>query len=698
MAKWSERFRRDKGAAKDNERKDERAARLNEREQSEQPRNVADINPYKDVLAGILRRPDGYGLPDGAPAQDTRQAIPAAQVLEQMRAEPVKRMTQERVKKAWDTLLKYKAGKNRLEARLVEVEQWWKLRHWEWMQEQGARDDMQTASAWLFNVIISKHADGIQSIPEANILPREEGDKQTAKSLSSIIPCVLDQNEFEEVYSEVLWQKLKGGTGAYGVFWDSNKLNGLGDISIQRVNLLHLFWEPGIKDIQKSQNVFLIEFVDKELLKQQYPQLADSTLSKPIGIRKFLTEDHVSDEDKAYVVDWYYHSYHNGKKLLHYCKFVGDTILYATEDQPELAERGLYDHGLFPFVLDSLFPVEGSPCGFGYIDVCKGAQEQIDILNQAVVRNTLVNAIPRYFVRSDGGVNEKEFMDFTRPVVHVTGNLGSDSVTPIVAPALNANCMSMITSKIGELKETSGNTDSSNGITQNSSQAASAIAALQEASGKTSRASTMSAYRAFCKVVNQVIELIRQFYDLPRQFRITGELGEEQYLYFDNRGMQPQAQGVDFGMDMGYRLPVFDVKVSAQTKTAYSKNSQNELALSLYGNGVFNPQMSDQALMLLDMMDFDGKDELIQKVSANGTLLQQMAMYQQIALQLASQYDPALAEQLAQSIMGGTAAADARGMQGEMVSLDKGGGGAGGSITKMNNAREQAQQSARPDV
>ena len=631
--------------------------------------------------------------------QEKPIGVPVEDVLSSMQREPVKRMTQERINKAYDILLKYKAGKARLESRLVEVEQWWKIRHWEWMQEKGAKNDMKTASAWLFNVIISKHADGIQSIPEANVLPREENDKPTAKSLSAIIPCVLEQNEFDETYSDVLWQKLKGGTGAYGVFWDASKLNGLGDISVQRVNLLHLFWEPGIKDIQKSQNVFHIEPVDKEVLKQQYPQLEGDALSKPMSLRKFITEDRTSEEDKAYVVDWYYHSYNGGKKVLHYCKFVGDTILYATEDNPELAERGLYDHGQYPFVLDALFPVEGSPCGFGYIDVCKGAQEQIDIINRAVIRNTLANAIPRYFVRADGGVNEEEFMDFTRSVVHVTGTMGTDSVMPIQPPVLNGNCITMIDNKIGELKETSGNTDSSNGITQNSSQAASAIAALQEASGKVSRASTMSAYRAFTRLVNQIIELIRQFYDLPRQFRITGELGEETFMSFDNRMMQPQPQGMDFGIDMGYRLPVFDVKVSAQTKTAYSKNSQNELALALYGNGVFNPQMADQALMLLDMMDFDGKDELMQKVSANGTLLQQMAMYQQMALQLASQVDPALAEQIAQGIMTGASAQQSKGMPvGKQPDLNNEDGGAGGSMTKLNNARDRAQQTAQPNA
>ena len=102
-------------------------------------------------------------------------------------AKKVTKITDERLAKARLTLERYKSGKARLEQRLIEVEQWWKIRHWEWMQEQGARDDMKTSSGWLFNVIVSKHADGIQSIPEANILPREQQDKPTAKMLSAVI-------------------------------------------------------------------------------------------------------------------------------------------------------------------------------------------------------------------------------------------------------------------------------------------------------------------------------------------------------------------------------------------------------------------------------------------------------------------------------------------------------------------------------
>ena len=63
------------------------------------------------------------------------------------------------------------------------------------------------------------------------------------------MPVILEQNDFEETYSDVLWQKLQQGTGIYGVFWDKDKLGGLGDIAIRKIDALNIFWEPGISDI-----------------------------------------------------------------------------------------------------------------------------------------------------------------------------------------------------------------------------------------------------------------------------------------------------------------------------------------------------------------------------------------------------------------------------------------------------------------
>ena len=111
------------------------------------------------------------------------------------------------------------------------------------------------------------------------------------------------------------------------------------------------------------------------------------------------------------------------------------------------------------------------------------------------------------------------------------------------------------------------------------------------------------------------------------------------------------------GVDMGYRLPMFDVEVTAQKQSPYSKMSQNELALQFFGAGFFNPQMADQALACLDMMDFDRKQFIMQKISQNGGMYQQMMMMQQQMLMMASELDKVkgtnMAEQMAMGMQGG---------------------------------------------
>ena len=554
----------------------------------------------------------------------------------------------EQIQKANLTLQKYKEGKANLEKKIVDNEQWYKLRHWECMR--GNKDEIQPTSAWLFNCIANKHADAMDNFPSPNILPREEGDKGEAEMLTSIVPVILDQCEFEQTYSDVWMYKLKTGTGVYGVFWNKEKLNGLGDVDIRKVDLINLFWEPGITDIQKSRNVFHVELADNDVLTSIYPQLEGKLGGNTLNVAKYIYDDTVDTNNKTAVVDWYYKK--GGK--LHYCKYVNDVVLFATENEmqpkmnemgepvgPAMAETGWYSHGEYPFIFDTLFQVEGTPCGFGYIDVGKNAQEYIDRGNQAIMMNMLANTKPRYFIRSDGSVNEKEYADMTKDFIHVDGNLGQDSVLPVQGKPLNNVYVETINNKIDELKETTGNRDISTGGTTSGVTAASAIAAMQEAGSKLSRDNNKAAYRSFRKLCLMVIELIRQFYDMPRCFRILGENGTMRYVQYSNAGIVPQSQGMDFGRDMGYRLPLFDIEVTAQKQSPYSKMSQNELALQFFGQGFFNPQVADQALACLDMMDFDRKEFIMQKIAQNGGMYQQMMMMQQQMMMLGAMVDQA---------------------------------------------------------
>ena len=556
-------------------------------------------------------------------------------------------------------------------------------------RRQGSKkQQVEPVSAWLLNSIANKHADAMDNFPAPNILPREPGDVKEARQLSAIVPVVLEQAGFEATYSEGWWDKIIGGTAIYGVFWDGSKLGGRGDIAVEPVDILNLFWEPGVTKIQNSANVFHVKLEDNAALEQAYPELSGKLGGNGLDISKYVYDDTVDTTEKSVVVDWYYKKKQDKKTVLHYCKFVGDTVLYATENENG---EGWYDHGKYPFVFDPMFRVKGTPCGFGYIDIGKGAQEYIDRGDQAVMQNMLSNAKPRYFVRSDGSVNEQEYADMTKDFVHTDGNLGQDSILPVVGKVLNSIYLNVLDRKVDELKETTGNRDVSTGGSTSGVTAASAIAAMQEAGSKLSRDGNKAAYRAFREVVELVVELIRQFYDLPRQFRILGENGREDFVSYTNAGIKPVYQGMEMGVDMGYRLPVFDIEITAEKASPYSKLSQNELALQFFGAGFFNPQMTDQALACLEMMDFDGKEQIMQRISTNGTLYQRLMMAQQQAVAMAQLVDMKLGTNYAMQLLGG-----AQGTQQPMPGSVPDIGNSGGESSVTANARKEAADRAAP--
>ena len=525
---------------------------------------------------------------------------------------------EDQVAESLELLKKYKQSKTTLESRIVDNEQWFKMRHWE--QLRGS-DSNENASAWLFNSIANKHADAMDNYPAVSCLPREASDEKTAEILSQILPVIFERNDFEKIYSDAWWYKLKAGTAVYGIFWNPLKNNGLGDVEIKQVDILNLFWEPGIKNIQKSKNIFHVELMDNDTLVSLYPQLKEKLGSSNIEIAHYVYDDNVDTSEKSAVIDRYYKVIRNGVETLHYCKMCNGQLLYASENDPAYAQRGFYDHGKYPFVFDTLFVEEGTPCGFGYIDIMKDAQKQIDMLSNSLVKNASMATTPRYFINSSGAVNEEEFADWSNNFVHVSGsNLGEDSIRQIKVSGIPEIYLGILNSKIDELKETSGNRDFSQGGVSSGVTAASAIAALQEAGSKLTRDMVKSGFRAFSELNSFAIELIRQFYDEPRFFRILGNNGEQQFISYDNSKLRLQKSAADFGEGVNMRKPIFDIKVSAEKASPFSKISQNELALQLYGAGMFNPENRSQALLAISMMDFEGKSALCAKLGAGVNL------------------------------------------------------------------------------
>ena len=565
---------------------------------------TADESPGGESLAGVL---------DGEPAIGEKKISEAMAILE-----------------------KYKSAKASLDKRIIDNEEWYKLGHWKQYGNRVMEGKRAPSTGWLFNSIANKHADAMDNYPSPNVLPRAEDDEAAAQALSSVLPVVLEQADYEQVYSDTWWRKLKQGTGVKGVFWDPEQRGGVGEIAIRPMNLLMLYWEPGVDDIQASPHFFSLSLADTAQLESRWPQLAGHTASV-LDVPHYIHDGGLDTSNKSVVVDWYYKKLSpEGRSVLHYCKFCNGVVLYASENDPALAERGFYDHGRYPFVFDALFMEEDSPAGFGYIDVMKECQTAIDKMNHAMDENVLLSSRQRYVLSDTAGVNEEELTDLSRDIIHVVGRLNDDSFRPLQTAGLQGNSLSYRQSRIEELKEISGNRDMTQGGTAGGVTAASAIAALQEAGSKLSRDMLKSAYRAFAKQCYLIIELIRQFYDEQRVFRIVGESGESRFVPFSAQALRAVPGGSVGGVELGSREPIFDIVVSAAKKSTFSRLSQNETAKECYQLGFFKPENADAALAALEMMDFEGIEKVRQRVRQNGTLAQQLARMQQQMAQMAA--------------------------------------------------------------
>ena len=378
------------------------------------------------------------------------------------------------IRGAMEELLRWQKANEDFFARVEDEENFYRLRVAPRAFRNSDGERFAPTSAWLLNTILQKHADLMEHMPAATCLAREPGDEQDAEALSAILPVILERCNFEQTYSDNMWFKLKHGVCAYGVFWNNELENGLGDVDVRRVDMRNLHFQPGVRDIQRSRAVYYTERVGAAELRARYPQF-DTVGS--IGDLPGVCCVDETGEEQVLVVDWYYKKRTpEGRVVLHYCKFAGDTVLFATENEKGY-ENGWYEHGEYPFVLDVLYPIEGEGVGFGIIALGRDPQVYIDRMDRNLLEYMDWATRVRFFCKKNTGVSEQEFADLSRRIVEVEGDPDEERLRQIRVENLDPIWLNLKTAKINELKETTANRDLLQGAPDGGVTAAAAIAA-----------------------------------------------------------------------------------------------------------------------------------------------------------------------------------------------------------------------------
>ena len=579
-------------------------------------------NPYVGLY-------DGFG--EEVPALG---AGPAAGIPETAgQTEGMKKIGVAEIQLANGRLQKYKSAKTKLDTLIRDAEQWFAMAQ---KKYDGKRKREIRRTNWLMSSIVQKHADFMDNVPEVTVLPREKSDQASADALTGMLPAIMERGKWEETYNTCCWHKVKYGFGVYAVLFDTNASNGIGDIAYRAIDPLTIFWEPGVKDLQDSRDVFIVSIQALEDVKRQYanvPEVAElnaGVTEQPL----YLHDNTVDTSDKVSVIDWYY------KKdgAVHLTKYVGDVVLSSTEND---GAAGIYADGRYPFVIDRFLPDETGPAGIGLYQLGIDTQKDLDDTNDLFMRSLRIGSRPRYFSASQGGVNEEEFRDLDCDIVHVAGaTLDDRYLRPIDVQPLPAIFENLYEAKVNELKENTYNREVNAGGSSGT-RTASGIAALQEAGSKTSRDAIRNTYRAFMTIVDMTIERIREFYDAPRSYRILGPNGESEYQIFDNSQIAGGSLG-DFGEELGQRKPIFDYDVRISKQSVYARAANNQEIMSFYQMGFFKPENAREALACLDVLQLDNKGKLTEIIKQNSLLEQFKAQILPVLLQAAGQVDPQL--------------------------------------------------------
>ncbi|MBQ2248914.1 MAG: hypothetical protein II326_01955, partial [Clostridia bacterium] len=264
-----------------------------------------------------------------------------------------KKVGKEQIEKARAKLEMFKDAKGTINETIKYNEQWFRRRYQEYFKDgtEGAAaikgdtvpsqkgEIVSPNSAWLFNSILNYHADAMDNFPRANVLAREQGDELEAYKLSLVLPAILQRMDFEQVYDDNQYTKGYQGWCVYWMGWDKDANGGKGDLYVKRGQLLNLYWDQEVSNIQDSSDVFYLHQVDRDELLRDHPELEAELTADDRDFQRQPDNPTNAQPTKATVVDWYYKKRNKaGKRVLHYCRFASDTVLYATENDKELSE------------------------------------------------------------------------------------------------------------------------------------------------------------------------------------------------------------------------------------------------------------------------------------------------------------------------------------------------------------------------
>lgn len=474
---------------------------------------------------------------------------------------------------------------------------------------------LQTLKSTLNNCV----ADQMDNLPEAVMLPETPEMQNTAEDLTDVVRFVLAQNHYEGLHRRRVEDCFITGTSVTQIAWDADMDSGRGNVALVRWPVEAFLWDPVAEDIQDARALIKVSWHPLSWYVARYPDRAkyvgaEEYAHNGVGVPDAWADKQFGDEDRAMLMEYWYRRYDakTRRYRVNVAYIAGGALLEHAED--------VYDHGMYPFVLDVFTHIEGLPVGNGMIHEFVPMMRYINRYYHYLDESMRMSSKVRLLVRRTAKIDNDALTDWQKNIIEGE-SIDDDSVRWFQSAPLTGAASSVAVQFQTDMKQDSGQNQFTRGETAGGVTAASAIAALQEAGGKITRLRTSVLNEGFRQIANQIMWLVSQFYTEDKTRLITGKDGRQRSVNM--------SAGHLFGAGRKGAMPPppYTVQVQVQRRNPMRVQAQNELFMQAYAMAAQGGQQFPLEV-LFEMMQVDGKErvaEALQKAGQEQQIMQEAA-------------------------------------------------------------------------
>lgn len=468
-----------------------------------------------------------------------------------------------------------------------------------------------------YNCII---ADQMDNMPEPQLLPERADLIPVVDDMNDAVRYVFSHNQYEKIHRRRVEDFVAVGTAVTQICWDETMDGGEGNIAIIRWPVESFLWDPLSEDIQNGRACIKVSWHPLSWYAAHYPDVAqyvnaETGEHESVGMTEQQSAKYGDDEELAMMMEYWYRRFDAATKkyTINVAYLAGGALLDHAED--------VFEHGMYPFVMDVFSCVDGMPVGPGQVDEMAPTMRYINRYMAYIDMNLRMSSKGRILLRKGSGIDKDALANWETDIIE------GDRVSPEDVHWLqNQPFTGMVVQQLlqlqSDIKQDSGQNQMTRGETAGGVTAASAISALQEAGGKITRLRTAVLNHGFSEIVTHVMWLMHQFYDKDRRILISGQDVDVSAA----RLMSDRNKKV-------YPAPPYTVQVQVSRRNPLRVQAQNDLFLQAYSMSA-QSGASFPLTALFQLLNVDGKDKILPVLMQNDQTQQLIQSLQQQVMQL----------------------------------------------------------------